>query len=94
MNILWQKEKTLIMSNFTFYHNVFQKLSALDASKIICKWARGNQMFTSSQMDSQTKCWSYQLSLFYERSSSQIKGFIFFAGKRFKNFSIAVIKYA
>ena len=39
---LWQMEKTLILSNFFFCHNAFQKLSAVKASESGYMWERVN----------------------------------------------------
>ena len=39
---LWQKEKLLVVSNFFFYHYVFKKLSAAEASESVYMRERVN----------------------------------------------------
>ena len=44
LKTLWQKEKLLVLRNFFFRHDVFQKSSAVDASKCVYREERDNQM--------------------------------------------------
>ena len=42
LKTLWQQEKLLVLSNFSFPHNVFNKASVAEASERVCMWKRVN----------------------------------------------------